>query len=125
MLFRLALILCAFAVAILASDPFTSAGFAKQSTDVRDLTRRAVDREMRWFVDRHTGRPQELKAPLLSLPLFTARASMRAERRCAIPLLELRVPHPERFDNMGRAIGSTKLDNMAKAPPIPVCKNWQ
>ncbi len=38
--------------------------------------------------------------------------------KCAIPLAELKVQSP---DKMGRAIGEAKLDDMAKAPPIPVC----
>jgi hypothetical protein len=118
MLFRLGLMLGVFSVAIFASDPFASG--------VQDSTRRALDREMRLFVDRQAGRAEEPRAPLFpSGAGLMARASVGPRQKCAIPLLELRVPHPERFDNMGRAIGSTKFDDMAKAPPMPVCKDRQ
>jgi hypothetical protein len=125
MLFRLALTVGVFSVAILASDPFTSAGFAKQGTGVQDSTRRALDSAMRLFVDQQAGRMEKPGFPMPIGPFLTARANVWPAQKCAIPLLELRVPHPERFDNMGRAIGSTKFDDMAVAPPIPVCKDWQ
>lgn len=127
MLFRLALMVGAFSGGILASDPFTLAGFANQGTGVQDSTRRALDRAMRLFVDRQAGRTEEpgTPTPLPGGPRLMARASAWPTQKCAIPLLEFRVPHPERFDNMGRAIGSTKFDDMAVAPPIPVCKDWQ
>jgi len=46
---------------------------------------------------------------------------------CSIPLLEMNVPHPEKMDKMAVQIpaGSGKIDAIAKAPPVPVCKDWK
>lgn len=84
------------------TDLFTIRKFAKQPNGLR--------------ADKLTT--DDLTALLATGPRKPWQIEMTQPGKCAIPLTELKVQSP---DKMGRPVGEAKLDDMAKAPPVPVC----
>jgi hypothetical protein len=45
-------------------------------------------------------------------------------RECSIPLLEMKIKHPERFSMRRLPMRNTNADPMVARIPAPACKNW-
>ena len=97
-------------------SPFPQAGKSLQQ-----LTRESVDRQIAASVA--GNRLQDLPALLTfaNLPRAKQRKSERSET-CAIPLLESKIQHPERFSMRRLAVPATHADSMAVPAPAPACQ---
>ncbi|HEY3456553.1 MAG TPA: hypothetical protein VGK64_18385 [Bryobacteraceae bacterium] len=99
-------------------SPFPQAGKRLQQ-----LTRESVERTIAASV---TGKSaKDLPAPLTFANLPRIKP-VRPElpETCAIPLLESKVQHPERFSMKILKVPATPADTMAVPPPAPACQNW-
>jgi hypothetical protein len=150
MLLRVALVASAFSAFILAEEPpaapvFSGQIFPDQEKSLTQLTQQALDKQVRAVV---TGKqsneapnptrmpyhrfvlPSQRVKPLGGLwqiaqafPSLGPVTINKAPAFCAVPLLEAN--ESASIDPMAKPTGKTDFDQIGKASPVPVCKNWQ
>jgi hypothetical protein len=99
-------------------SPFPQAGKSLQQ-----LARESVDRTIAASV---TGKSAKDLRTLLTLANSPRVKPVRPElsQTCAIPLLESKLQHPERFRMKILKVPATPADTMAVPPSAPACPNW-
>jgi hypothetical protein len=147
MLLRVALVASAFSTFILAAEPpatpvFSGQIFPDQDKSLTQLTRQALDKQVRAIVTgKQTGEetnPVRMPYRVFVLP---SKRENPVDRRwqiarvfppiimnqppvfCAVPLLEAK--ESASIDPMAKPTGKTSFDQIGKASPVPVCKNWR
>jgi hypothetical protein len=147
MLLRVALIASAFSAFILAAEPpatpvFSGQIFPDQDKSLTQLTQQALDKQVRAVV---TGKQTGEETNPVRMPyrgfVLPSKREKPVDRRwqiaqafppvtmnqapvfCAVPLLEAN--GSASIDPMAKPTGKTSFDQIGKASPVPVCKNWQ
>jgi hypothetical protein len=124
MFLRFALVIGTVSQALLASD-LSPGLFPNQNTgSVRDLNRQALDRQIRSFL---SGKPQPPAknplSPLYPSPLLNGRAEVRLQSGCSIPLERMKIDNTKQYAIKSLKTPKPDFDAIAKAPPLPACKN--
>ncbi|HMF75811.1 MAG TPA: hypothetical protein VK604_09140 [Bryobacteraceae bacterium] len=121
MLLRFALVLSALSGVVLAAEPAATQLFPNQDKSLTQLNRQAFDKQVGAFLSGKQDKPLARQFQLAQA--FPAITKDRVV--CAIPLREVKVKNSAAMDRMGIPAGKTDFDKMAKAAPVPACKNWQ
>ena len=122
MTYRLTVLLSVLPAIAFASDnrPALSP-FPNGAKSLLQLNRDAADMAISAGVHATPGPQFQPFLKLQNVPM--ARLPRKAgPEECSIPLLESRVPHPERFKMKILKVPGAPADNMATAPPAPPCK---
>ena len=124
MLFRLVFAVGAVSQALCASDLASPTLFPNQNTgSLRDLTRQALDRQISSAIlGKQQPAGESPLPPLPANPLLNRRVEVASNSSCSVPLTQMKVDSTKRFTVQSLKAPTLDFDSIAKAPPLPTCK---
>ncbi|MBV9033953.1 MAG: hypothetical protein JO182_05620 [Acidobacteriaceae bacterium] len=126
MFLRVVLIIGAVSQSCLAVDFGSTFLFADQNTgNLRELNKQALDRQIRSsLLGKGTVGKNRLLPPLQPNYLFpNGRTEIASGGSCAIPLTRMKVGDTKHYTMNSQQIPKPDFDSIAKAPPVPACKD--
>jgi hypothetical protein len=109
--------------ALAGGNSMELAPFPQASRSLQQLTRESVYRQIAASVAGKSAKDSPAPLTFANLPRVKPVRPERSET-CAIPLLESKVRHPERFSMKTLRVPAKSADSMAVPPTAPACRGW-